>query len=66
MKVAGGCSNAVLMVAAYENFPKDSGAMTIIGDCPSVGVTGFFLNGGFGDYSPVSIISLSSLVYLQY
>jgi len=51
MKVAGGCSNGVMAAAAYKNFPKES-AMAIIAYGPSVGVTGYFLNGGFGNESP--------------
>eukprot|EP00588_Corethron_pennatum_P003389 CAMPEP_0194292842 /NCGR_PEP_ID=MMETSP0169-20130528/46586_1 /TAXON_ID=218684 /ORGANISM="Corethron pennatum, Strain L29A3" /LENGTH=700 /DNA_ID=CAMNT_0039041167 /DNA_START=102 /DNA_END=2204 /DNA_ORIENTATION=- len=52
IRVPAGCSNAVLLAAAHNSHQKDEGAMTIIGTCPSVGVVGFFLNGGFGDQTP--------------
>ena len=51
IKAPSGCTNAVFLAAVYNEF-KDDGGMTVIGSCPSVGITGYILNGGFGDTSP--------------
>ena len=51
MTVPSGCTNAVFLAAVNRDF-KEEGGMNIIGSCPSVGVTGYFLNGGYGDQTP--------------
>mmetsp|Transcript_25843 Transcript_25843/g.27784 ORF Transcript_25843/g.27784 Transcript_25843/m.27784 type:complete len:776 (+) Transcript_25843:76-2403(+) len=51
MKAPSGCSNAVFLAAVYDEF-KDDGGMNVCGACPSVGITGYILNGGYGDTTP--------------
>jgi len=51
MRVPSGCTNAVFLAAMNKEF-KENGGISVIGSCPSVGVTGFVLNGGFGDATP--------------
>jgi len=51
MEVPSGCTNAIFLAAVDRDFQKQRG-MNVIGSCPSVGVTGYFLNGGYGDQTP--------------
>lgn len=51
MKGQAGCTNAAMLAAGHKHF-KEEGGMTLIGECPSVGITGFVLGGGAGDVSP--------------
>jgi len=51
MKAQAGCTNAAMLAAGHTHF-KEEGGMTLIGSCPSVGITGFVLGGGAGDVSP--------------
>ncbi|GFH49986.1 hypothetical protein CTEN210_06462 [Chaetoceros tenuissimus] len=51
IKAQAGCTNAIMLAAGHEHFGEDAG-MTLIGSCPSVGITGFVLGGGGGDISP--------------
>jgi len=50
MTAPSGCANAAFIAAVNRDFSDDRG-IGVIGSCPSVGITGFFLNGGFGDTS---------------
>merc|ERR1711920_910546 len=52
IQVQPGCTNAVLLAAAHNNFNDEEGALALIGSCPSVGITGFLLGGGSGDVAP--------------
>jgi len=52
MRVPAGCTNAVLLAKTYDTHDKEEGAMCIIGTCPSVGITGYVLGGGYGDQTP--------------
>merc|ERR1711920_1135343 len=54
IQVQPGCTNAVMLAAAYKNFTAEEGALALIGSCPSVGITGFLLGGGSGDVAPYS------------
>ncbi|GFH49989.1 hypothetical protein CTEN210_06465 [Chaetoceros tenuissimus] len=40
-----------MLAAGHEHFGDNDG-MTLIGSCPSVGITGYVLGGGAGDISP--------------
>ena len=51
IKAQAGCTNAIMLAAGHEHFGEDAG-LTLIGSCPSVGITGFILGGGAGDVSP--------------
>jgi len=51
MKAPSGCTNAVFLAAVYDEF-KNDGGMNVCGGCPSVGITGYILNGGYGDTTP--------------
>ncbi|GFH49768.1 hypothetical protein CTEN210_06244 [Chaetoceros tenuissimus] len=51
IKAQAGCTNAIMLAAGHEHFGEDAG-MTLIGSCPSVGITGFILGGGTGDITP--------------
>ena len=44
MKAPSGCTNSVFLTAVDEAF-KDVGGMNVCGSCPSVGITGYILNG---------------------
>ena len=50
MRAPSGCANAAFLAAVNRDFSDDRG-IGVIGTCPSVGITRFFLNGGFGDLS---------------
>ena len=45
IKAQAGCTNAIMLAAGHKNF-EDEGGITLIGTCPSVGITGFALGGG--------------------
>ena len=51
IKAQAGCTNAIMLAAGHEHF-GDDGGLSLIGSCPSVGITGFILGGGAGDVSP--------------
>ena len=51
MKAQAGCTNAVMLAMGHKNF-QEEGGLTLIGSCPSVGITGYVLGGGSGDVSP--------------
>jgi len=51
IKAPSGCTNAVFL-AAVDNAFKDDGGMNVCGSCPSVGITGYILNGGYGATTP--------------
>uniref|UniRef100_A0A7S4QZ26 FAD-binding PCMH-type domain-containing protein n=2 Tax=Ditylum brightwellii TaxID=49249 RepID=A0A7S4QZ26_9STRA len=51
IKAQAGCTNAIMLAHGHKHFGDQDG-MTLIGSCPSVGITGFNLGGGGGDVSP--------------
>mmetsp|Transcript_39272 Transcript_39272/g.44870 ORF Transcript_39272/g.44870 Transcript_39272/m.44870 type:complete len:757 (+) Transcript_39272:91-2361(+) len=51
IKAPSGCTNAVFLTAVDKAF-KDDGGMNVCGHCPSVGIIGYILNGGYGDTTP--------------
>lgn len=51
MKAQAGCTNAIMLAMGHKHFKEEDG-ITLIGSCPSVGITGFVLGGGGGDASP--------------
>lgn len=51
IKAQAGCTNAVMLAAGHKHF-NDQAGLTLIGACPTVGITGFVLGGGGGDISP--------------
>ena len=51
IKAPSGCTNAVFLTAVDEHF-KDVHGMNVCGACPSVGITGYILNGGYGVTTP--------------
>jgi len=51
MKAQAGCTNAIMLAMGDKHF-REEGGLTLIGSCPSVGITGYVLGGGTGDASP--------------
>lgn len=46
-----GCTNSVMVGMGHKYFGAEGG-MTLLGACPSVGITGYLLGGGAGAVSP--------------
>jgi len=65
IKAGAGCTNAVMLSTASNNFEKKDGAMVLIGSCPSVGIAGYTLGGGMGDVTPYTGYAADLLTELE-
>ncbi len=64
MRGQAGCTNSVMLSQGHKHFGHDGG-LTIIGGCPSVGITGYVLGGGAGGISPYVGLAIDIVKEIQ-